>query len=114
PVLVSGGILGEEASASAPSSGGDPLTGNGLDSPLCRNPGDLSAIQRRSCQADSFVAAPNPTNDYAFDVNINTGVGKWGNDMSATIDNFAQFGWMALVSATHGLVVMFEWCYSLN
>ncbi|MGA9286213.1 MAG: hypothetical protein WBV85_12315 [Solirubrobacteraceae bacterium] len=114
PVLGSGSGLIGEASASAPSSGGDPLAGNGLDSPLCRAPGGLSAVQRRSCETDSFVAAPDPTNDYAFDVNINTGVGKWGNDMSATIDDFAQFGWMALVSATHGLVVMFEWCYSLN
>lgn len=114
PVLSPGGVLGGEASASAPSSGGDPLAGNGLDSPLCRNPGGLSAAQRRSCETDSFVAAADPTNDYAFDVNIDTGVGKWGNDMSATIDDFAQYGWMALVSATHGLVVMFEWCYALN
>jgi uncharacterized membrane protein YgcG len=115
PVLSSGGLLiGGEASASAPSSGGDPLAGNGLDSPLCRDPRGLSTAQRRSCETDSFVAAPDPTNDYAFDVNINTGISRWGNDMSATIDNFAQFGWMALVSATHGLVVMFEWCYSLN
>ncbi len=114
PVLGSGSLLGAEASASAPSSGGDQLAGNGLDSPLCRDPGGLSAAQRRSCETDSFVAAPDPTNDYAFDVNINTGVGKWGNDMSATFDDFAQYGWMALVSATHGLVVMFEWCYSLN
>ncbi|MGA7706060.1 MAG: hypothetical protein WB998_14345, partial [Solirubrobacteraceae bacterium] len=60
------------------------------------------------------MAAPDPTNDYAFDVNIDTGVGKWGNDMSATIDNFAQYGWLALVAAAHGLVVMFEWCYSLD
>jgi hypothetical protein len=60
------------------------------------------------------VGAADPTNDYAFDVNINPGVGKWGNDISTTVENFAQFGWMALVSATHGLVVMFEWCYSLN
>jgi hypothetical protein len=114
PVLTSGGLVGDEASASAPSSGGDPLTGNGLDSPLCRHPSGLSAAQQRSCQTDSFVAAPDPTNNYAFDVNIDTGVSRWGNDISATIDNFAQFGWMALVSATHGLVVMFEWCYSLN
>jgi hypothetical protein len=114
PVLGSGVLAVEEASASAPSSGGDPLTGNGLDSPLCRQLGGLSASQQRSCQTDNFVAAPDPTNNYAFDVNINTGVSRWGNDMSATIDNFAQFGWMALVSATHGLVVMFEWCYSLN
>jgi hypothetical protein len=114
PVLTSGGLVGEEASASAPSSGGDPLTGNGLDSPLCRQPSGLSAAQQRSCQTDSFVAAPDPTNNYAFDVNIDTGVSRWGNDISATIDNFAQFGWMALVAATHGLVVMFEWCYSLH
>ena len=114
PALGAGGVTVGEASASAPSSGGDPLTGNGLDSPLCRASVGLSAAQRRSCETDNFVAAPDPTNDYAFDVNIDTGLGKWGNDMSATIDDFAQFGWMALVSATHGLVVMFEWCYSLN
>jgi hypothetical protein len=115
PVLTpGGGSAGDEASASAPSSGGDPLTGNGLDSPLCRHPSGLSAAQQRSCETDNFVAAPDPTNNYAFDVHIDTGIGKWGNDMSATVENFAQFGWMALVSATHGLVVMFEWCYSLN
>ena len=114
PVLGSGSPHGAEASASAPASGGDPLAGNGLDSPLCREPSGLSAAQRRSCETDSFVAAPDPTNDYAFDVNIDTGVGKWGNDMSATIDDFAQYGWLALVAATHGLVVMFEWCYSLD
>ncbi len=114
PVLGGGATLAAEASASAPASGGDALVGNGLDSPLCRAPGGLSAAQRRSCETDSFVAAPDPTNDYAFDVNIDTGVDKWGNDMSATIDNFAQYGWLALVAATHGLVVMFEWCYSLD
>jgi hypothetical protein len=114
PALAPGSLAGEEASASAPASGGDPLTGNGLDSPLCRQPDGLSAAQQRNCQTDDFVAAPDPTNDFAFDVNINTGISSWGNDMSATVDNFAQFGWMALVSATHGLMVMFEWCYSLN
>lgn len=87
---------------------------NGLGSPLCRDPEELSATEQRSCQTADFVAAADPTNDYAFDVNIDTGVSKWGNDISATLENFAQFGWMVLVSATHGLVVMFEWCYSLN
>jgi hypothetical protein len=104
----------EEASASAPASGGDTLVENGLGSPLCRDPGELSVAEQRSCQTADFVAAPDPTNDYAFDVNINTGISKWGNDISVTLENFAQLGWMVLVSATHGLVVMFEWCYSLN
>ncbi len=114
PPLAVGEAQSEEASASAPASGGDALTTNGLNSPLCRAPGELSAAQQRNCQTADFVAAPDPTNNYAFDVNIDTGVAKWGNDMSATLENFAQFGWMALVSATHALVVMFEWCYSLN
>jgi hypothetical protein len=87
---------------------------NGLGSPLCRDPEQLSAAEQRSCQTVDFVAAADPTNDYAFDVNINTGVDKWGNDFATMVENVAQFGWMVLVSATHGLVVMFEWCYSLN
>lgn len=114
PPLAVGESHGEEASASAPASGGDTLVDNGLGSPLCRSPEELSAVEQRSCQTDDFVAAADPTNDYAFDVNIDTGVSKWGNDVSATVENFAQFGWMVLVSVTHGLVVMFEWCYSLN
>lgn len=112
--LTMGESRGEEASASAPASGGDTLVDNGLGSPLCGNPEELSTAEQRSCQTADFVAAPDPTNDYAFDVNINTGVSMWGNDIAATLENFAQFGWMVLVSATHGLVVMFEWCYSLN
>jgi len=114
PPLTLGEPRNEEASASAPASGGDSLAQNGLGSPLCRTPGELSAEEQRSCQTADFVAAPDPTNNYAFDVNIDTGVSKLGNDVSVTLENFAQFGWMALVSATHALVVMFEWCYSLN
>jgi hypothetical protein len=114
PPLALGEAQSEEASASAPSSGGDTLVENGLGSPLCRSAENLSAAEQRNCQTADFVAAPDPTNDYAFDVNINTGVSKWGNDIAAMAENFAQFGWMALVSATHSLVVMFEWCYSLN
>lgn len=114
PPLNVGEPESEEASASSPASGGDTLVENGLNSPLCSSPAELSAAEQRSCQTADFVAASDPTNNYAFDVNINTGVGKWGNDISATVENFSQFGWMALVSAAHGLVVMFEWCYSLN
>lgn len=49
-----------------------------------------------------------------FDVNVDTGVGKWSNDASALLQNVTQIGWMALVSLTRGLVVMLEWCYSLG
>jgi hypothetical protein len=90
------------------------LAGNGLASPLCANPGLLSATARRDCETADFSAAPDPTGDYDFDVNINTGATRWGNDIAATIQDFLQFAWMSLVALTHSLIVMFEWCYSLN
>ena len=105
---------GGEGSASAPMSEGDVLAGNGLGSPLCESPGGLSPGAQRNCETSDFVAAPDPTGNYALDVNINTGVTDIGNDISTTIENFLQFAWMGLVALVHGLLVMFEWCYSLN
>jgi hypothetical protein len=104
----------EESSASAPPSAGDVLAENGLSSPLCRSPFALPITVQRNCQASGFIAASAPTGDYAFDVNIDTGISKWSNNASATVQDFAQLGWMALVAVTHALIVMFEWCYSLN
>jgi hypothetical protein len=105
---------GEEASPAAPDGGEDVLTGNGLDSPLCRQSTDLSLVERRNCDLARFAAGPYPTDDYMFDVNVDTGVGRWSNDASALLQNIVQIGWMGLVSLTRGLVVMIEWCYSLG
>jgi hypothetical protein len=90
------------------------LVENGLSSPLCRTPFGLPGIVQRNCRTSGFIAAPEPTGDYAFDVNIDTGVGKLSNDASAIVQDFAQQGWMALVAITHALIVMLEWCYSLD
>lgn len=120
PPLLEPGMFGlgvspsQESSASAPPSAGDVLADNGLDSPLCRSLSGLPEAVVRNCRASGFIAAPAPTGDYAFDVNIDTGSGKLGNDSSAIVQDFAQQGWMALVALTHALVVMFEWCFSLN
>jgi hypothetical protein len=104
----------DESSASAPPSQGDVLAANGLESPLCRRPAELPAAARRNCRFARFVAGPYPTGDYAFDVNIDTGMAQWSNDASAVVQNFTQLAWMALVTVTHGLIVMFEWSYSLD
>lgn len=90
------------------------LAANGLESPLCRRPAGLPAAAQHSCRSAHFVASPYPTGNYAFDVNIDTGVAQWSNDASAVVQNFAQLAWMGLVTVTHGLVVMLEWCYSLD
>lgn len=120
PPLVAPGAAGlyvegaNESSASAAPSGGDVLTLNGLTSPLCHDLGVLSATGRRNCRASGFSASPYPTGDYAVDVNINTGLGQVSNDASVMVQDAAQHVWMALVAVTHALVVMFEWCFSLN
>jgi hypothetical protein len=108
-----GGAGATEESPSYPlTSEGDPLAENGLESPFCRNPRALSMSVQNNCETSDFVAAADPTGNYTFDVNINTSVVNWSNDVSATIENFLQFGWITLVTLVHGILVMFEWCYS--
>lgn len=117
PLAPAGEVTGAEegASASAMSSAGDPLISNGLGSPLCRSgEADLSAASQSNCRSSGFEAASEPTGNYAFDVHINTGVTKWGNDGAAWVQNLLQLGWTVLVASVHGIVVMLEWCYTID
>jgi hypothetical protein len=91
---------------------------NGLASPLCRgaSAGSLSAAAQRNCRTSGFLAAPAPTNDYAIDVHIDTGtfgVSK-GGLLSVVQDIFIAPVWGALEWLVHALVVMLEWCYTLE
>ncbi len=122
PVLGagSGGVssvpAGEAEGASASVQGeSDPLVANGLGSPLCKGAlgGGLSAVGRRNCETSGFVAAPAPTGDYGIDVHIDTGlVGL--NASSAIQDLFVTPLWTAVVWSVHALVVMLEWCYTID
>jgi hypothetical protein len=105
-----------EASASASPSGGDPLVDNGLGSPLCGDStrAELSPAGQRNCGSSDFDAALAPTGDYAFDVHIDTGVTNAGNYLSEVVQNSAQWGWMLLVAIVHGVIVMLEWCYTVD
>ena len=76
--------------------------------------GQLSQASESNCRASGFEAAPAPTGNYAFDVHINTGVTKVGNDFDATLQNLLQGGWTVLVAAVHGVIVVIEWCYTLD
>ena len=116
----SGGVSGEgagEAEGAGASVRGesDPLVGNGLGSPLCKGAlgGGLSAAGRRDCETSGFVAAPAPTGDYGIDVHIDTGV-LGLTATSAVQDLFVTPLWTAAVWAVHALVVMLEWCYTID
>ncbi len=94
----------------ATSGEGDFLGDNGLVSPGCgQAPGATSA----GCTGSGFLAAPDPTSNYAFDVHINTGF-NIGNDVAAESEDMLQWAWMALVAMVRGLIVMLEWCYAMN
>lgn len=112
---------GEEAPANGPDTPGevDPLVANGLGSPLCRGaPGgsQLSSASRRDCETSGFVAAAAPTGDYAIDVHIDTGVLglSMGGLLFTVQELFVTPVWMALVWAVHALVVMLEWCFTID
>jgi hypothetical protein len=109
---------GEEAPRSAAVSELDPLVSNGLASPTCDRAalGGLSAVSRQNCETSGFIAAGAPTGDYGIDVHIDTGVLglSSGGLLSAVQDLFVTPVWLALVWAVHALVVMLEWCFTID
>ncbi|HWJ50499.1 MAG TPA: type IV secretion system protein [Solirubrobacteraceae bacterium] len=63
------------------------------------------------------MAAPAPTGNYGIDVHIDTGLlGGFssGGLLSAVQDLFVTPLWMALVWSMHALVVMLEWCFTVD
>ncbi len=96
----------------------DPLVSNGLGSPLCNGAlsSELSGASRRRCETSGFVAARAPTGDYGIDVHIDTGVlGLSSGGLLMTVqDLFVTPVWMALVWVVHALVVMLEWCFTVD
>ncbi len=108
----------EDTGAGVPSLEGDQLVENGLASPLCdgANATALSNAAQSNCQTSAFVGAPAPTNNYDLDVNINAGtlgVGH-GQLLSVIQDVFIAPVWEGLVWLVHALVVMLQWCYTLE
>jgi hypothetical protein len=95
---------------------GDPLVSNGLGSPLCGHPagaGGLSGQALRNCRTSGFLAAPAPTSNYAFDVNMEHGALNI-DPMALLQDYILEPVWIALVWVVHALLVMLEWCYSID
>jgi hypothetical protein len=112
---------GEDAGAEAgatPQAETDPLVSNGLGSPSCKGAlaQELSATSRRDCETSGFVAAPAPTGDYGIDVHIDTGLPGLSTSWWQTTVQDVLVGplWTALVWSVHALIVMVEWCFTLN
>lgn len=123
PLLTSSGAQApgsEEAVAGAvPQAETDPLVSNGLGSPLCarRSAGaELSAASRQDCETSGFIAAAAPTGNFGIDVHIDTGLVPLGSGglLSTVQDLFVTPLWMALVWAVHALIVMLEWCFTID
>jgi hypothetical protein len=110
---------GEADAGAVPQAEVDPLVSNGLGSPLCARraaSAELSAARREDCETSGFVAAAAPTGNFGIDVHIDTGLVPFGSGglFSAVQDLFVTPLWMALVWAVHALVVMLEWCFTID
>jgi hypothetical protein len=122
PPLSSGAGAGgaaEEASGSSSQGEADPLVGNGLGSPLCKGAlggAVLPTASQSNCETSGFVAAPAPTGNYGIDVHIDTGVFGLGSGglLSIVQDLFVTPLWMGLVWLAHAVVVMLEWCFTID
>ncbi|HEX3518253.1 MAG TPA: hypothetical protein VHT29_04380 [Solirubrobacteraceae bacterium] len=112
------GAEAPEGEGDAPQQQADPLVSNGLASPSCQaaTAVDLTAGDRRHCESSGFVATAAPTGNYGIDVHIDTGVlGVSSNWLSTAVqDILIAPAWMGLVWAVHALVVMLEWCFTID
>ncbi|HEY2632307.1 MAG TPA: hypothetical protein VGI26_08015 [Solirubrobacteraceae bacterium] len=101
-----------------PAASGDQLVENGMSSPLCAGGvrGVLSRAAQSNCETSGFIGAPAPTNNYALDVHIDTGTFglSKGALVSVIQDTFIAPLWSLIVWGLHALLVMLEWCYSLE
>lgn len=109
----------EPQAGGSPGTEADPLVSNGLGSPLCSGPPGGSALSpssRRNCETSGFVAAAAPTGNFGIDVHIDTGLlGLSSAGLLAIVQNLLVTPlWMALVWAVHALVVMLEWCFTID
>jgi len=121
PLLATTGPQGEASEASGPGSPAgeaDPLVSNGLGSPTCRwsLAGELAATAKRNCETSGFVASGAPTGNYGIDVHIDTGLLglSSGGLLSVVQDLLISPIWMAVVWIVHALVVMLEWCFTID
>ncbi|HEX4466308.1 MAG TPA: hypothetical protein VH025_03915, partial [Solirubrobacteraceae bacterium] len=92
---------------------------NGLVSPMCHGaPGgtQLSKESRNNCETADFAASAAPTSDYGLDVHIDTGVLglSSGGLLSVVQELFVTPLWTALVWVVHALVVLLEWCFTID
>ncbi len=120
-VTSSAGVTSEPAEASgagSPAGEIDPLVSNGLGSPSCRSGvvDELSSAPRRNCETSGFIGAAAPTGNFGIDVHIDTGVLglSYGGLLSTVQDVVVTPAWMALVWIVHALIVMLEWCFTLD
>jgi hypothetical protein len=94
----------------------DPLVDNGLGSPICQGQAAASALSQsalENCRTSGFVGAAAPTANYAFDVYAEGGL--FGLDPRALFQEYLLApAWIVLVWAVHSVLVMLEWCYSID
>lgn len=111
---------GDEPDAGgSPEAETDPLVSNGLGSPLCSWAPEgegLSSRSRSDCETSGFVAAAAPTASFGIDVHIDTGTLGLGSGalLVAVQDIGVTPLWTALVWAVHALLVMLEWCFTID
>jgi hypothetical protein len=120
PALASGASAyatptrpGDESEPESAAGSEDPLVRNGLRSPFCELAAvELQGEQAGDCQTSGFLAAAAPSEDYAFDTNIDTTLGL---SVDALLQDYlVRPIWMGLVWLTHGLLVALEWSYALD
>ena len=97
----------------------DPLAANGFTSPSCTTPSlftQLSAAAQTNCEVSGVAVAAVPLSNYAFDTNVESGLGaSFSDDVDSIVqDLLITPVWTAIVWLVHVAVVALEWCYTID
>lgn len=97
----------------------DPLAANGFASPACTTASlyaQISPAARTDCEVSGVAVASVPLSNYAFDTNIDAGLGaSFDEDVDSIVqDLLITPVWTAIVWLVHVAVVALEWCYSID
>ena len=90
----------------------DFFTSLGGRSPLCRR--TLGAEQRRSCRTSGSVTQRYPVSNYGLDVQVDTGITEIEGNLHSALHAIVGAAWLALVYLVKGVLLAFEWAFSLD
>jgi hypothetical protein len=103
------GAAGQQPS---PATAGDPFNSLGGQSPSCQH--GAAGQSATNCRATGSPAHRYPIGNYTYDIEIDTGVTHFTDNLLAALQTLASFVWLGFLYAIKGILLALDWAFHLN